>query len=544
MLSRSKQGASLARRSLQYAVRQRAPQLASLHGPEEVRYQVGGQRSLSFIRDVINRVKGEVESNPELRQSIKEFRERTEGLRKSTKETLEKVDAASRQAAAKAKEVSSVVKEKVTEASGSVKERVATLRPDQRVTTSEGTAASEQAAAAAKETVSEAVNGNEHVAETTGKEEGKTRDESQAETGPKVEAEAEGSREDAQGGSQKVEGEGGPSGAEAGSSATEGPSPWERAQQVANSAWTPVAGAFERVRGTKILESVRQGAQFVQEELSGSGRRKPRKRLTPEEVEEREKAKAAEEAKLGPKSDATSVVILPKKQSAWERRREQIYEWLRQNLVFQRIAGLGNFAKPVLQKGQEIVEDVQEKWETSPSPTVERIRDMNERLFGETPSAMAMVAIRRRDPTFSLPDFMTDVQEDVRPVLLAYLGGDLEALAQLCADEVVQRARGERKAFDALGVTPEFKILHISEAMLRDVKLVGGEPMIIIGFSTQQIFCIRDRFGKVVEGAPDEIHTVFYGWAMQQVAPEKQEEGGPVRWELRDMQHQRMQAIV
>lgn len=61
--------------------------------------------------------------------------------------------------------------------------------------------------------------------------------------------------------------------------------------QVASSAWTPVAGAFERVRGTKILESVRQGAQFVQEELSGSGRRKPRKRLTPEEVEEREKAK-------------------------------------------------------------------------------------------------------------------------------------------------------------------------------------------------------------------------------------------------------------
>jgi hypothetical protein len=83
---------------------------------------------------------------------------------------------------------------------------------------------------------------------------------------------------------------------------------------------------------------------------------------------------------------------------------------------------------------------------------------MNERLFGETPTAMAMVAIRRRDPTFSLPDFMTDVQEDVRPVLLAYLGGDLKTLSELCADEVVQRARAERKAFDALGVTQESKV--------------------------------------------------------------------------------------
>lgn len=71
---------------------------------------------------------------------------------------------------------------------------------------------------------------------------------------------------------------------------------------------------------------------------------------------------------------------------------------------------------------------------------------------------MAMVAIRRRDPSFSLPDFMTDVQEDVRPVLLAYLSGDLKKLSELCADEVVQRARAEKKAFDAMGVTPESKV--------------------------------------------------------------------------------------
>lgn len=101
MLSRSRQGASLARRSLQHAVRQRALQVrrsvwraagysasafslllrqyaacvmipqvpdakcclqvGNLQSLEELPSQVGGQRSLSFIRDVINRVKGEVE---------------------------------------------------------------------------------------------------------------------------------------------------------------------------------------------------------------------------------------------------------------------------------------------------------------------------------------------------------------------------------------------------------------------------------------------------------------------------------------------------
>lgn len=67
-------------------------------------------------------------------------------------------------------------------------------------------------------------------------------------------------------------------------------------------------------------------------------------------------------------------MVVPKKQNAWERRRDEIYERLQQNPVFRRIYGLGAYAKPVLQKGQEIVEDVQEKWETSPSPAVERIR--------------------------------------------------------------------------------------------------------------------------------------------------------------------------
>lgn len=290
--------------------------------------------------------------------------------------------------------------------------------------------------------------------------------------------------------------------------------------QVATSAWAPVARVVDKLRGAKVLDSVRQGAQFVQDELSGTSKRKPR-RLTQEEIEERERLKgeesgsfnvwsvkervqkgeelsldkfthsfaflsasamyparqlwtslsqlcakllsfsvhwdlgsvsvsckgvmfsedidtmmasvvdgrvwilevkplapgacnellpeeapnlhplvlqpsacrenkcrlhntwrtltsflpaAAEEAKLGPKSEATSVVIVPKKQSRWERRREEIYEKLKQNPVFQRIYGFGSYAKPVLQKGQEIVEDVQEKWETSPSPTVERMR--------------------------------------------------------------------------------------------------------------------------------------------------------------------------
>lgn len=60
----------------------------------------------------------------------------------------------------------------------------------------------------------------------------------------------------------------------------------------------------------------------------------------------------------------------------------------------------------------------------------------------------------------------------------------------------------------------------------------------VVQFTCQQINCTRDAFGNVVDGRPDEVHRVYYYWALQQ---EKQgfvgSDGGyhPPRWQLREM---------
>ncbi|MFS7985964.1 putative Tim44-like domain, NTF2-like domain superfamily protein [Helianthus anomalus] len=86
------------------------------------------------------------------------------------------------------------------------------------------------------------------------------------------------------------------------------------------------------------------------------------------------------------------------------------------------------------------------------------------------------------------------------------------------------------------------KILHISEVDVRETKMMGDSPIIIVGFHTQQVYCVRDRLGEITDGGKDTIHTVHYLWAMQLT---EAEEGShmPV-WKLRDMQQVGIRALI
>ncbi|KAJ8427772.1 hypothetical protein Cgig2_002922 [Carnegiea gigantea] len=82
-------------------------------------------------------------------------------------------------------------------------------------------------------------------------------------------------------------------------------------------------------------------------------------------------------------------------------------------------------------------------------------------------------------------------------------------------------------------------ILHISEVDVRETKMMGTTPIIILMFQTQQIYCVRDRLGSITEGGKDTIHTVYYAWALQQMEPDEvTEDAIYAMWRLRDMQQQ------
>ena len=103
---------------------------------------------------------------------------------------------------------------------------------------------------------------------------------------------------------------------------------------------------------------------------------------------------------------------------------------------------------------------------------------------------------------FSLPEFLGEVGEDVRPLLLAYLEGNDAVLRATCRPEVVERCMAEKAALKAQGMVVENKVLHIADLELVQLKMLSSDPLIIVRFQTQQLFCMRDAKGGVVEGGP------------------------------------------
>ncbi|KAL0295795.1 UNVERIFIED_CONTAM: Mitochondrial import inner membrane translocase subunit TIM44-2 [Sesamum calycinum] len=197
------------------------------------------------------------------------------------------------------------------------------------------------------------------------------------------------------------------------------------------------------------------------------------------------------------------------------------------------------------EKAKKIAEDMRERWETSDHPVVHKIQDISETVLGESDAAMSFKEIRRRDPTFSLPEFVAEVQEVVKPVLNAYFKGDTEVLEKYCSSHVIERCKAEHKAFESQGIFFDNKILHISEVEVRETKMMGETPIIIVAFQTQQVYCIRDRLGAITEGGQDTIHTVYYAWAMQQLDPEELGEAAPYSiWKLREMQQLGVRALI
>ncbi|KAL8536301.1 hypothetical protein ACS0TY_011791 [Phlomoides rotata] len=294
-----------------------------------------------------------------------------------------------------------------------------------------------------------------------------------------------------------------------------------------------VSSGFHKLKEAKPIDMVKKGYDIVKDELKGTPRR--RKRL------EYDASSAATSPNVE-RSTRTDIVVLPSTQSPWSKKWEAFKNKMRGNPVFKRVSG---FSEPVIEKSQEIAEDMRERWETSDHPVVHKIQDISETVLGESDAAMSFKEIRRRDPAFSLPEFVAEVQEVVKPVLNAYFKGDTEVLQKYCTTHVIERCKAEHKACESQGVFFDNKILHISDVEVRETKMMGDTPIIIVAFQTQQVYCVRDRLGSIKEGGQDTIHTIYYAWAMQQLDPEEGGEGAPYSiWKLREVQQLGVRALI
>lgn len=178
--------------------------------------------------------------------------------------------------------------------------------------------------------------------------------------------------------------------------------------------------------------------------------------------------------------------------------------------IFGRFAGSA-FMQGVFTAKERIAERIDE----SDNPIINMFRNVYDRLFAENEMGMVVREIREEDPTFRISEFLREVELDLVPQILgAYLAGDRENLKGRCTDEAFSMLNASIRERETEGIVMDTNILDVSDIELTAGRVLEDSPVLIVSFNTQQINCLRDKGGNIVEGREDDIRAVYYAWAL------------------------------
>lgn len=126
-----------------------------------------------------------------------------------------------------------------------------------------------------------------------------------------------------------------------------------------------------------------------------------------------------------------------------------------------------------------------------------------------------MTEIVKMDPNFCKEQFLRDCERDIIPnILEAMVRGDLEVLQDWCSEAAFNVLATPVRQAQQLGYVFDSKVLDIDSVDLAMGKMMEQGPVLVITFMAQQILCVRDTKGTVVEGDPDKVMRVMYVWVL------------------------------
>lgn len=162
------------------------------------------------------------------------------------------------------------------------------------------------------------------------------------------------------------------------------------------------------------------------------------------------------------------------------------------------------------------------KYDESENPAVrasrlltDKITDIVGGLFSRTELSETLTEICKIDPNFDLPTFIRDCENDIIPnILEAMVRGDLEILKDWCFESTYNIIATPISQAKKLGFYLDSKILDIENVDLAMGKVMEQGPVLVVTFQSQQIMCVRDSKGAVVEGDPEKVMRVNYVWVL------------------------------
>lgn len=221
---------------------------------------------------------------------------------------------------------------------------------------------------------------------------------------------------------------------------------------------------------------------------------------------------------------------------AWEKMQRRLSE----APIIQDILGKSNEfyeksgARKAKEKLDDMKEDAQEAWETSQNPWVYRVSSVYDTLTAESDMAIVTRELQKLDPHFTLEQFKTDaVGHTIPEIMKKFLDGRISELEPWLGESVYKRLTAENKVRKDEGLVIDSNLLGIFNSDIVAVELdkVEKQPVIIMHYMAQQINCVRNKDGEVVEGREDDIKANSYLMAFQR---DYDEEEGTLNWKIVD----------
>jgi import inner membrane translocase subunit TIM44 len=228
-----------------------------------------------------------------------------------------------------------------------------------------------------------------------------------------------------------------------------------------------------------------------------------------------------EEGEEKPVYDGPTAVVHVKEQgTAWDQMKERlshspIYQALRkQGRTVSKVVGstaVGKVGKQGVDAVSDKMEDAREYWETSQNPLVYAAAGAIENITGETEEALAVKEIWKVIPGFDTDEFVRRMEKELAPRLIkAHLRGDIEFFKDQLGEGVYHKLTADIDARekDGLYLDPNVLDFEQQESQLRI--LDGFGPVIMCTYRVQQIHCVRDVDGELVDGSETDVRAKFY----------------------------------
>jgi import inner membrane translocase subunit TIM44 len=167
-------------------------------------------------------------------------------------------------------------------------------------------------------------------------------------------------------------------------------------------------------------------------------------------------------------------------------------------------------------------------------------------LFGETEISASIRQMRDDvDPNFSLEEFCEEIESVVAPRFIEwYLTGEAERLRLHCGEAAyaavnasidARRKQGLCLDTNVLSGPSEFELKAAKSSSAGESAAGASSPLFVFTFNCQQINCLRDSEGSVVEGAVDDIRQLFYAIAVQRHPKATSSSELEFPWQIQDI---------